>query len=219
MSAFLARSWAALRRAAFPLWLWDAQRKLRRFGQFLNAGDRILDIGSGSGSVTFLLRQRAIHTTPLDVEDRSFADHLSPTLYEGRRIPFAVDDFDAALLLTVLHHTSNPDQILREASRVARRIVITEDVYNSRIGQLLTYSMDRLMNLQFFNHPRQNKRDSEWQDLFMDLGLRLVYCRTDRLLLLFRQATYVLERVPEVQSEASRAVPQSFHLQAERRIF
>ena len=182
-----------IRRATLRLWLPDARRKLQRFGQFLHAGERVLDIGSGNGSVTFLLRRRAIRATPLDVKNRSLADDLQPTLYNGQSMPFATNSFDTALLLTVLHHTSNPQQVIQEARRVARRIVIVEDIYDSRVEQLLTYAMDSVMNLQFFNHPRQNRPDGEWRDLFASMGLRLIHCRTDRLFLLFRQVTYVLE--------------------------
>ena len=61
------------------------------------------------------------------------------------------------------------------------------------LRRAIQVAMESVMNLQFLHHPRQNKRDGEWRDLFASMGLRLIHCRTDRLFLLFRQATYVLE--------------------------
>ncbi|MCH2440074.1 MAG: class I SAM-dependent methyltransferase [Candidatus Poseidoniia archaeon] len=42
---------------------------------------------------------------------------LDPVIFDGKQIPFEDDAFDLAIVLTVLHHTSNPEEVLREAMR------------------------------------------------------------------------------------------------------
>jgi ubiquinone/menaquinone biosynthesis C-methylase UbiE len=36
-----------------------------------------------------------------------------PVLYDGKKMPFKDNVFDAALLITVLHHTPDPESIVR----------------------------------------------------------------------------------------------------------
>ena len=190
-----------LRRILFQLWLRDARRKLSRFEHCIGATDRVLDIGSGSGSVTCLLRRREIAVTPVDVRDLSLAPDSKPQLYDGRRLPFEDDHFDTALILTVLHHVQDVEQLLREARRVARRIIVIEDIYAHRAQRWLTCAADSLMNLEFRGHPHNNRSDAEWKSLFDALGLSVIHTRSDRVAVLFRQATYVLCRNEAVESE------------------
>ena len=47
-------------------------------------------------------------------------------------LPFAKNEFDNALLLTVLHHSDDPLSVLREAYRIVRpegRVIVIESVY------------------------------------------------------------------------------------------
>jgi len=37
-----------------------------------------------------------------------------------------------ALLPTILHHTPEPDDIIKESARIAKRLIIIEDVYEGR---------------------------------------------------------------------------------------
>ena len=102
-------------------------------------------------------------------------------------------DFDAALLLTVLHHSDNPELVLKETARIAKKIVIIEDIYSNKIQQYLTYFMDTLVNLGHSKMTYQNKSDAEWKQVFEALQLKLVAESSRPVLLFFRQATYILE--------------------------
>ncbi|MGH8750835.1 MAG: class I SAM-dependent methyltransferase [Burkholderiales bacterium] len=185
----LRHSW--LKSLVFQAWLWDAKQKINKINILEH---KLLDIGCGPGSVCLLLKQRGHDVTALDVEDLSFTPEVKPLLYDGKKIPFENDAFDVALLLTVLHHTPDPKAILLEAKRVARKIIVIEDVYRNRLQQCLTYFFDSLFNLEFFGHPHSNKTEAQWQALFAELGLKLQQTDSWRFLLLFRQALYVLER-------------------------
>ena len=42
----------------FKIWLWDAKFKIERISEYLSPKDKILDIGTGPGSVSFDEPQR-----------------------------------------------------------------------------------------------------------------------------------------------------------------
>lgn len=87
---------------------------------------RILDVGSGTGCVTKHLMQSGYDVTPIDVVDMGTC--VKPTLFDGARIPFADNSFDVCICAFVLHHTENQLKLIREMSRVARMLIIFEDV-------------------------------------------------------------------------------------------
>lgn len=169
-----------------------AAGKIRHIEPFLPETGAILDIGSGRGMVTQILRERGYDVIPLDVKDRSLIDSARPVLYDGNAIPFETERFDCALLLTVLHHTPDPIGVIREAARVARQILIIEDVYSNPVQKYLTLFTDSLFNLEFRGHPHTNKTDPEWRCTFSDLGLELAGAEERHVLLFYRQFAYNL---------------------------
>ncbi|TVQ21403.1 MAG: class I SAM-dependent methyltransferase [Spirochaetaceae bacterium] len=173
-----------------------ARGKIAHIEHLLPDRGSIIDIGSGRGVVTAVLRDRGYAATPLDVRDRSVEPALAPVLYDGGAIPFPDRTFDCALLLTVLHHTPEPDAVLREAARVARRLIVIEDVYTNAVQKHLTFFTDSLFNLEFRGHPHSNRTDAEWRKAFVDLGLELeaATVRERRVLLFYRQVAYGLIR-------------------------
>ncbi len=173
-----------------PKWV---NKKCVSFLSFLQPGDRILDIGSGSGLVVQHLRKKGYQVTGLDIEDLSFTPSVRPVVYDGKTMPFKEKEFDVALILTVLHHTENPEAILKEAKRVAHRIIIIEDIYSNKIQQYLTYWMDGFVNWKFSPCPRTNKTDPAWKKTFDLLELKLEQASYHPILLLFKQATYHLK--------------------------
>lgn len=170
------------------------QIKLHRIAKHLQKSDKILDIGTGNGGLCRALRAEGFEVHPLDVADLSFFPEVKATLYDGETIPCADKSFDTCLLITMLHHTPQPEAVLREAIRVCRgKLVIMEDVYTNGFQKQLTFFTDSLVNLEFEGHPHTNKTDAQWQALFKNLDLRLVSREEFRTLLFFRQVIYVVE--------------------------
>ncbi len=178
----------------FKIWLWDAKYKIERISEYLSPKDKILDIGTGPGSVCLLMNGDGYNVTPIDVIDQTLSPEIAPEIYNGKKLPYNNSSFDTALILTVLHHTSNPEEILLEAKRVADKIIIIEDIYTNPIQRYLTYFVDSIVNMEFSGHPHSNKSDNEWKDVFIELGLKLKAAKYSRFLLFFRQATYYLEK-------------------------
>src|SRR3972149_4215861 len=75
---------------------------VERFVDCIEKNDAVLDIGSGACNICENLRARGVDVTPLDVKNLSFADFVTPLIYDGRTMPFPDDSFDVGLLITVL---------------------------------------------------------------------------------------------------------------------
>ncbi len=177
----------------FACWKIDARRKLLWIEDWLPASGTLIDIGSGPGSLLEVLRGQGYKAEGLDIKDNSYRKNLSPHVYDGQIMPFAVQSYETALLATMSHHTPDPDAIVREAARIAPRLVIIEDVYEGRVMEWLTKRLDSLMNLEFVGHPHSNRTDKAWRESFADLGLILRHTSVHRVGGIFKQAVYILE--------------------------
>ena len=183
-----------LRYALYRLALWRVQEKLAEIGSYLDLADRVLDVGAGNCILCQELGRRGYDVNPVDVENLSFVNEIVPVASNGTTLPFADDSFDVALVITVLHHALDPDALLGEVKRVARRIIVIEEIYENAFEKYLTYAIDSLFNLQFFNHPRSNRTDAGWRQAFNSLSLDVSAAVYSRSLVLLRRVTYVLAR-------------------------
>lgn len=194
MSLAILQDKSFLKEQIFKIWLWDAKFKIQRISEYLSKKDKILDVGTGPGSVCLLMKREGYNLTAVDVVDQTLSSEVEPLIYNGEKLPFDDNSFNTALILTVLHHTSNPKEILLEAKRVADKIIIVEDIYSNPIQKYLTFIVDSIVNMEFAGHPHSNKSDTEWKKTFARLGLKLTAARYDKFLLFFKQATYFLEK-------------------------
>jgi ubiquinone/menaquinone biosynthesis C-methylase UbiE len=93
-------------------------------------GERVLDVGCGTGSLTFALPQaarvsevRAIDLSPVFVaaaRRRNTDPRITIAQGDACAIPFPDDRFDRALALLVLHFVPGADQAIAEMRRVVR---------------------------------------------------------------------------------------------------
>ncbi len=160
---------------------------------YLENTDCVLDIGLGLGRIAKMIKDRGHRVVGVDIKNLSIVDDIVPVIYDGRKLPFKDNSFDVSLLITVLHHTPNPELVLREAKRVSKKIIIIEDIYRNNFQKQFTYFMDSLLNFEFFGHPHSNKSDLGWVNLFKKLRLKLInskYIKT----WMFSQGVYFLEK-------------------------
>jgi ubiquinone/menaquinone biosynthesis C-methylase UbiE len=165
------------------------------FKKYLRPGEKLLDVGAGVGNIAWHLQQQGYPTTPLDVENLSFTPEITPVLYDGRHMPFKDKEFDSALILTVLHHIPRKQQVpvLLESLRVAKRLIIIEDVHYNWPHKLITMLLDSLFNLEFIGHPHSNKSDAEWRAVFAKLGLKITAEKSVKSFGVLRHRMYILE--------------------------
>jgi len=128
---------------------------------------RILDIGAGKGLLAeAMVRQCNAHVTLVDIATYN-QSRLPLTVCDSRALAFANRSFDYALLSFVLHHSQNPDTILREALRVAHQVIVIENDVPGLVRQWLTRIIDSYPALRFGTPPCYitQSRD-EWIKLF-----------------------------------------------------
>ena len=127
-----------------------AARKAARVARFLVGSRSVLDVGAAEGYVGANVAKclgagRGVAVRLVDIQDRN-RTALPLDVYDGRRLPYASDAFDAALLIFVLHHADRPEALLRETLRVGRRVAILESTYVWGWERTLLGLLDRLAN-------------------------------------------------------------------------
>src|SRR4030042_6446792 len=140
---------------------------------YIKQSKKIIDIGSGTGDVAFLLSSKGKDVTPVDVADFHGPRLVKTTIYDGKTLPFQNNTFDTALLLMVLHHTLNPEMVFKEAARVAREVVIIETSYTGPINRFFTVISDAIGNLRLDAFWNSYKTDKDWKILFEKHGFRI----------------------------------------------
>lgn len=97
--------------------------------QYAQVGDRVLDLGCGTGELARALAEAGLQVTGCDISPqmllRATRDHhrcagwvrLEP---DWRRLPFASAAFDVVVAASVLEYVTEPAAVLRECARVLR---------------------------------------------------------------------------------------------------
>jgi ubiquinone/menaquinone biosynthesis C-methylase UbiE len=102
----------------------------------------ILDIGCGDGTVDqqILNRRPDVSIKGVDLLVRPGA-RIPVATFDGQQIPYEDASFDVALFVDVLHHTEDPQILLSQATRVARKAIIIKDHF--RRGDTSRYGSGR----------------------------------------------------------------------------
>src|SRR6266404_812470 len=91
-------------------------------------GDRVLDVGCGTGILTSALAERGSKAVGIDASESYLAEarrhrshpEVSYELADARNIPYADSCFDACVSTLVLDIIPEFDEVVREMSRVTR---------------------------------------------------------------------------------------------------
>ncbi len=144
-------------------------------GNYLAEGEDLLDVGCGAGTLGEAVRKaHGITVTGLETSVRDgCAIPVDP--YDGETIPREDGSIDSVLLADVLHHEERPEQLLKEAARVARKRVIVKD---HKVGAFLAWPRISLIDWAanagygvrcLFRYPSLDG----WHTLFSDCGLHI----------------------------------------------
>jgi SAM-dependent methyltransferase len=135
----------------------------------------VLDVGCGDGLLAREIggARPELTFTGLDVvaRDRSF---IRVQIYDGQTLPAADRAYDVVMFSDVLHHAIDPDALLCEAARVARKAVVIKDhLAEGRLDRALLRGMDWVGNshsgvsLPYTYWPRER-----WRASLEQAGLR-----------------------------------------------
>jgi SAM-dependent methyltransferase len=148
----------------------------RHLADLLPHDARVLDIGCGDG----LLARRVLHLRPdlriegIDVLVRP-STHIPVTRFDGRHIPHESGQFDAAVLVDVVHHIEDPMPLLREALRVSRKCLVIKD--HTRDGWLAGPTLRAMDYIGNARHgvalPHNYWPRAQWNAAIDELQLRV----------------------------------------------
>ena len=135
----------------------------------------VIDLGCGDGAVAaeLLERRPRLRVEGYDVLPRENA-RVPVHQFNGSHLPLPDGSADAVVLVDVLHHCVNPEELLREAARVAKVVVLVKD---HRVGypgaSLLLRSMDWVGNRRHDEVlPYHYWRVQQWRAAWWNLGLQ-----------------------------------------------
>jgi SAM-dependent methyltransferase len=138
----------------------------------------VADVGSGDGAVAveILKRRPRLRIEGYDVMARPHAA-IPVREFDGRRLPLDDRSVDAVILVDVLHHCDSPGDMLAEALRVSRRLILIKD---HRLGhpaaRAMLTAMDWVGNRPHgvvlpFNYWDERR----WRETWDRLGLRVLH--------------------------------------------
>ncbi len=153
-----------------------AQRMARDCVDFIKKGSKILDLGCGSGIVAKVFKDFfQAEMIGVDIKDQRIFN-IPFEIIDGKTLPFPEKSFDVVLINYVLHHSEDPEALLKEAKRVAKKIIISEDLPEDILSKIyckfhgLTYN-------KFFqkNNLTSFKTGKEWEEIFKKIGINLIF--------------------------------------------
>lgn len=136
---------------------------------------RVLDVGCGDGSIAALLQSKRpdITISGVDVLARP-QTHIPVEVFDGRNIPHRDASFSVVMFSDVLHHTVDPNVILKEAYRVSSEYVLIKDHYRQGVvaGSRLRF-MDWVGNARHgVSLPYNYWSPFQWENSWQNIGLQ-----------------------------------------------
>ncbi|WP_372368626.1 glycosyltransferase 87 family protein [Candidatus Uabimicrobium sp. HlEnr_7] len=165
--------------AAFFPWFLDNTMKFlayRKFGickDFIY-GESVLDNGCAEGYLGQHIHEKLkIKVQNLDVLPLNKST-IPYTMYDGKKIPLADNSVDTVICALMLHHCEDPELVLREVIRVAKkRIIILESTFENKFDLNILNFFDRCANFvrsrgKMGKEELHFKTVDQWQKIFLD---------------------------------------------------
>lgn len=143
-------------------------------------GEKILDLGAGNGLLALEIKKQLKKEVVLvDIVDYNYTD-LPLFLYNpDEKIPLADEEVDTTILYTVLHHASDPEHLLKEATRITKkRLVIIEGYIEeddiSITNSFFDWFYNRVIGDEDINVPLNFLRVKGWEKILKLYGFNVI---------------------------------------------
>ncbi len=143
-------------------------------------GNKILDLGAGNGLLALEIKEQLNKEVVLvDVVDYNYTD-LPLLLYKPEgKIQLADEEVDTTILYTVLHHASDPEHLLEEATRVTKQRLLIKEAYIEKDYIRITNSFvdwfyNRVIGNEDINVPLNFLKIEDWEKLLKSYGFDVI---------------------------------------------
>ena len=185
-------------RLLVPFYKKAARKMCRECRDFIEKKSKILDLGCGSAIVAKEFGDFfEAEVSGVDIDDKRVYP-IPFKIIDGRLLPFPRNSFDVILISYVLHHSGDPVSLLSQAEKLAPKIIIYEDIPEGFFSKILCKIHGSSFGVLFQEKKQKTnfKTISQWQEIFKDLRLRLIYKKIFRGPLVYpvKKALFVLKR-------------------------
>lgn len=141
----------------------------------------ILDIGAGDGKIDSMLQESTgvnISGVDIFVRDKTY---IPVQKYDGEHLDISDNGIDTIMLIDVLHHTDSPNDVFKEAVRVADRYIIIKDhIKHGFVSYIKLRMMDFVGNKPYgVSLPYHYLTPKQWRQLFGKNNLEMVYMKSN----------------------------------------
>lgn len=150
------------------------------FEKWFKKGDKVLDVGSGTGVIAYMLKNHlGIKITTCDVKNYLLYK-LTFIKITGNKLPFPNKTFSVILLIDVLHHIDKlkQEQLIIESLRVAKAVFIfeSEPTFTGKVADIILNKF----HYGDLNTPLTFRNTHEWKQLLKRLHLKYDYVKLDK---------------------------------------
>ncbi len=166
----------------YPISLQRAKTNFENIKNYI-IGEKILDLGAGDGLLAQEIKdQLGKEVILVDIIDYNYTN-LPLILYDSEKsIPLADDEVDTTILYTVLHHSSDPKHLLKEATRITKQRLIIKEAYIDNDDIRITNSFfdwfyNRVIGDEDINVPLNYLKIEKWKILLKSYGFDTIETR------------------------------------------